>query len=177
MWVTPVDVIDEELITVAAWNQNLVDNVVYLANPPVCILRDSDGQTIANSTETTLNFDTEVADAWGMHSAGTPSRITIGVRGNYVISATVSWASGAGTSRYIRIVKNGSATILKGLRRMNTTATLTQTLTGVVNLAAGDYITCVVHQNSGGDLAVDDFDNLPRFSAVWVSDNAFTDPT
>ena len=116
----------------------------------------SANQSIANSTDTALTFDSEFFDTDSFHSTVTnTSRLTIpsGKGGKYLLSGAISWGGGGGTIRAIKIYKNGSV--------LNQISQFAGTNDGSINpaanvyeLVATDYLEVYVRQNSGGNLDV-----------------------
>jgi hypothetical protein len=114
-------------------------------------------QSIANSTDVQITFETETFDTNGLHSTSTnPSRFTAVKAGYYQVSVTVDWAVNATGIREVSIRKNGS-TVSGNVTQAVTTATrpTRQTHSDIVSLAVGDYIEANVVQTSGGALNID----------------------
>ncbi len=127
-------------------------------------------QSLANSTETAITYNTEEFDTDGFHSTSTnTSRFTIpsGKAGKYFVMATASTAN-AGGIRQISILKNGTTPV----NRLLITAVSgfeTQLNTScVVNLAVGDYVECAIFQNSGGSINAVANQESQRFSLVYL---------
>jgi hypothetical protein len=117
-------------------------------------VRHSVDQAAANGAYTTLSFDTELSDVSAMHAAGTPARLTAVTAGVYIIGASVQFANSAVGMRQLTLFLN-STTYFATLDALpNTSFGHTMTVTGLMVLAAGDYVTCQVYQNSGGSLNV-----------------------
>jgi hypothetical protein len=105
--------------------------------------------SVANITPTCLPFDSEWADVPGWHSTATnPSRITVGLTGWYVISATVQYQSDAAGNRFTIISYNGVTEIAAtGGSYPTQTNRLLVNLSTLYYLTAGDYIElCVYHE-------------------------------
>ena len=75
------------LVTAAVWNQDVVDNVTFLANAPGCRAFHNTTNSITSGTEMTLAFNSEQFDNDGMHSMSVNTeRITITTAGVYVFT-------------------------------------------------------------------------------------------
>jgi hypothetical protein len=110
--------------------------------------------SIANSTNTTVSFDTEEYDTDGYHSTTVNnSRITIpaGKGGYYLVIATTDFAQNSTGARGNSIKINGTE---KGYTAItpNTTEGAVYNNSVIVSLSVGDYIEMQVRQTSGGAL-------------------------
>lgn len=113
-------------------------------------------QTIANSTNTALTFDSEFFDTDGFHSTSTnTSRITIpaGLGGKYsIVSTALTWDINGSGKRGLGIYKNGVA-ITSSLEIIPSSSIyVSNSISTVLDLAAGDYIELYAIQTSGGNL-------------------------
>jgi hypothetical protein len=121
-----------------------------------CALYKSGNQTISNSANNTLTWDSEHFDTNTFHSTSSNTeRITIpsGKDGYYLFTAAVRFNTNSTGRRYIELFKNGSAS--------STAVMETQpgqynhnVLAFVVSAVATDYFTLDAHQSSGGNLDV-----------------------
>ena len=112
---------------------------------------NSTDQSIANSTNTTLTWNTESFDVDGYHSTATnTSRFTIptGKTGYFLFTANIGWSNNSTGIRQVFFLKNGTpiATI------ESTTSSpgfVEQSPSITVSLSAADYLEIRVWQNSG----------------------------
>ena len=122
-----------------------------------CSLTKSANQSISNTTNTAITFDTELEDTDSFHSTVTnTSRITIpaGKAGFYLISGQINYASNATGVRHGNIYKNGSllsAAWLMGATNGDWTG---GSVSQIVELAVNDYVELFAYQNSGGNLNI-----------------------
>ncbi len=131
------------------------------------VVAGGDGETIAAAVELTANesipnnaltavpWDVEDYDLGDFWDAGSPTRLTVpaGGGGMYHVSCSAEFASSSGGTRVWEIWLNGSRGALRyALPTPGSTATPAMAIQGVLNLAGGDYVECVVYQNSGGAL-------------------------
>ena len=66
-------------------------DLASVAAPPLCIVRSTANQSLANATDTAITFDTEHVDALGMHSTSSNTdRITVVTPGRYLGKANSS---------------------------------------------------------------------------------------
>lgn len=121
-----------------------------------CALTQSSAQSISNSTQTDLTFDTETFDTDAYHSTSSnTTRITIpsGKGGYFLVTARVAYASNSTGSRGLWLLKNGATYLGTSFGQPASTGDLTTIqINQIVNLAVGDYITMNAYQSSGGSL-------------------------
>ena len=134
-----------------------------------CRLTHSATQSIANSTQTPLTFDTETFDTDSMHDASNPTRITFTTAGKYLINANWTWGANTSGFRRGRIRVGGSLVI--GMVQTVTPAAGNprMTLSCIYGFDADEYVELVVDQDSGGALIVSS-ESLysPIFSAIKI---------
>jgi len=121
-----------------------------------CSLRQSSGQSISNTTQTDLNFDTEDFDTDAYHSTSTnTNRITIpaGKSGYFVVTARIGYNNNRTGTRVGWLLKNGSTYLSSTFVQPNSSDPTTVTTATVVSLVATDYITMNAYQSSGGSLS------------------------
>ncbi|MCA1572362.1 MAG: hypothetical protein LC798_19080 [Chloroflexi bacterium] len=140
--------------TAAQLNQDLRDNVSFLANPPACRVYHSTTQNVTTGGGgATLLCDTEDYDTAGMHSTSVNTqRITITTAGLYVITAAVKWSANATSFRVIDLYKNGSNSNVSVVQMNAGAATTNQILTSQRKLAVNDYLHLQAYQESGSTL-------------------------
>lgn len=120
-----------------------------------CRVRRSTDQSIPNSTNTVIIFDTEDFDNDTMWEGVTnPQNITIRTAGIYLINAEVHWETALGSNFYriIYINHSGDGILSQSLFYGSTVGTLRLYMpTSVVySCAIGDVLTLSVYQNTGG---------------------------
>jgi hypothetical protein len=139
-----------------------------------CALYSASSQTISNSVQTAVTWDSERFDTDGFHSTSTnTSRITIptGKGGKYLFVWNHHWHGSATGERYTQLYKNGSATdMIDGGKRnnFNVNAGNTQGAAQIVNAVAGDYFEVFAQQTSGGNLGVTVANEYNQFSCVYL---------
>ncbi len=150
--------------------------VKFLYNPPrVSLFKDINAQSVANDAAlafgTTIGWDGEEYDDFGMHAAGTSANIVIPVTGLYYVSAKVWFTGNATGVRYIQCFNSTTSTILGYTRLLATggTANIDLSWSRDVQLAEGDVIQVKATQNSGVSLPLIIGDpSLCNFQARWV---------
>jgi hypothetical protein len=121
-----------------------------------CRIERTSNQVITNNSWQSASYhaiDWEVKPSWisSQWSSGTPGRLTCQVAGVYVIVAQYRFAANATGQRGVAIQVN--AVSQGGVTQVAFSTLDTQLLhTCIKSLAVGDYATCLVFQNSGGDL-------------------------
>lgn len=137
-------------------------------------------QSISNTTFTTLAFNSEATtgfDTEAMHDLVTNnSRITIVTPGVYLVGASVDFAANATGVRLVVLHRfasgGGGDTAIASVDgvTIGTVDDHSMSLVTAYAMAAGDYFTLQVWQNSGGALNVPASSAYsPEFWAVWVS--------
>ena len=115
-------------------------------------------QTILTGSTTTLTFNTEDWDTSGFHdNVVNNDRLTVpvGLAGKYLVTFNVTFDSSAAGSRIVGVHKNGSGIYITDSRDGTSGGFGTSvSISGFVSLAVGDFITGIVHQNSGGNIDV-----------------------
>lgn len=160
-----------EIVTAANMNQQVRDNISFLANPPACrVYNNANISTTSGASALALTFNSERYDTDGMHSTSVNTdRITINTAGLYVITADVWFASNATGRRAAFVNLNGIVTITGLVISATNGDDTDMNLATTYKLAAGDYLQVLVQQNSGGALNVRGVGNVsPEFSATWV---------
>lgn len=162
------------LVTAAVWNQDVVDNVAFLANPPACRVRRTTAQSINNNTETAITFDAERYDTDGMHSTSSnTSRITINTAGIYTIGATLELAAATDYSRWYVTIKLNATTYLALWQDQDpgtANGGRNVTITTDYKFAAADYVELYVLQQNGAAAARNINSSAafsPEFYARW----------
>jgi len=110
-------------------------------------------EVISNSSATFIpwdsaNYDTE-GTSTGFWDSGSATRLTIRVTGIYLVIGQISWETGTGTSKQIRLKLNGGST---AIAFMNGIAKDTQErVIWTGSLTAADYLEIEVTHNVGSD--------------------------
>jgi len=119
----------------------------------------SANQSIPNTTDTMLSWDTEQWDTNAIHAAGSPTRMTVptGYGGKWRVSGQIVTGSGSGGveisiyvngTRYVAGTPNFASPQLSSSRGAFVTMNLE------LNLSAADYVQLECWQNSGGSLNI-----------------------
>jgi hypothetical protein len=119
-------------------------STVAIPNNSVTVVSFSGGTVDFNSTVPAPVYD----------DMGQPTRFTAPVAGRYMAFCFATWAANSTGKRQINMGMNSFATI--GPSQTNVAPTgnaQTQTITGIFNMAANDYVQFSAFQNSGGNLS------------------------
>jgi hypothetical protein len=127
-----------------------------------CALNNSADITVSNGAITQLTFNGELFDTNTMHdNAVNNERITVpaGQGGYYLWTTKLTWASNGTGSRQFIPFKNGTrqggGSGPKGYDSLFEADGFTGvSVTFVIQLSAGDYVSMAVYQDSGGNLNV-----------------------
>ena len=170
---------------------NLADNFAFTgtvtgaggANTPAFKARLSSDQTVADSTDTTIAFNTEKFDLGGCYN-NTGSTVTLNgistpaysfapnVAGKYFVygGARFTSASGSGTLAYVLLNKNGTNSFL-GIS--DYVPYVGQNVGGIVEMnGSSDVLKLTVYQNTGSSKTIigssNDADDLANFGAFKI---------
>lgn len=166
------------LVTAANWNQDVVANVSFLANPPKCKLRHSSdidipasGSVVLGVTAgTTTVFNTEIFDTDNMHSTSTNlGYISVNTAGTYLVGFHVRWSGGSTAGQ--RVLRIDRQTTLLGLNTVTaSTDTTDQSLAVLSTASTSDFFRAVVAQNGSTAVDITAGDEFsPVFWAIWKS--------
>lgn len=129
----------------------------------------SSDQTISNTTDTAVIFDTEVHDYGACWISSTGTRLTAPIKGVYSIGGNVQFAAGgAATTRQVYVRVNGDSNkracweYVQGTNALERIGCSTN-----YELDEGDYIELMVYQNSGGNLDINA--NNEAFPHAWLT--------
>ncbi|MGY0232749.1 hypothetical protein [Longispora urticae] len=140
--------------------------------PPLVLVQQSVAQSVPNATFTGITFTgTDIKDTDGMHNpAVNPSRFTAVTAGWYLVQATLSYAANSTGLRIVGFMLNADG-VVHYAQQLPTVTTggsaTTLTTSGMVLLAAGQYVEVVGYQTSGGGLNTGT--NETRFQALYIS--------
>lgn len=172
-YVTPRTWSTGDDVTAARANQDLRDNVAFLATSPSCrVFNSANISHTTTATDQFLTFNSERFDTDTMHStASLTGRIVFTTAGKYLVGGDIEFAANATGQRGIGIRLNATTYIAAG-PLVNAAAAGTTRLTIVTyyQFAAADYVELAAYQSSGGVLNVVASGNYtPEFWASWQS--------
>ncbi len=164
--------VDRGGITTLQW----VDPSGVLAevtHPPTAHVFHSTTQTIASASFTNMSMDSEDFDTDTMHDTSTnTNRLTATTAGKYLVYGKLQFAAHATGTRIIGIQVNGAGTIYR-LGEATPSGSIGSLLHGSIQfvLAAGDYVSLIGYQSSGGDLALGNASRVAanEFGMFWVA--------
>ena len=120
-----------------------------------CALKRTTDASIADSTWTTITYDSEVYDTDAFHSTTTnTSRITIptGKGGKYQVFANIIFSGNTTGNRSVSLLVNGAETFRAYGTRPDATSASNYLLQTTDTFNAGDYLEIRIFQGSGGSL-------------------------
>jgi len=132
---------------------------------------------IANGVYTPLNLLLESFDNAAIHhnqpnyDMDVPERFIAPIAGVYHVDAGVYWGGNTTGTRFLGIAVNGvpwCKFCYSAADERPAAAELTQSVSALIQLNAGDYVVAVVEQGSGGDVTLDKFDGRTHLSMYWV---------
>lgn len=125
-----------------------------------CKVYNSTTQSVADSTETTVTFDSEVFDTDGFHSTSSNTgrmTIPVGLSGKYLVIAYLAFQDNSTGFRGALLYKNGSANAERAVRTQPVGVSgwdTTVVLTEILDLAANDYIEVKAYQDNTTNVAL-----------------------
>ncbi len=125
-------------------------------------LRRTANQSIADTTETNVSFDTENVDTDGFWASGATSTVPTGMGGLYVVGANAIWAgppAGLANYSYLQLTVSGN------FWRSDNISTRASVCTPALQLDAGASMSVQVYQSSGSSINLTDC----QFSATRIS--------
>jgi hypothetical protein len=124
-----------------------------IASPPAANVGRTASQAVANNTVTTIAFTAEAFDSANLHDTTNNTRLTAPVAGLYQISANIKWGGvNPAGSRSLSILKNGAVELEDARAAFD--GVLSQSVTGLISMAAGDFAEVQVFQDSGTSLSL-----------------------
>jgi hypothetical protein len=129
--------------------------VVEQSEMSSALVRMSANQTIPASTQTVVDWGSEVHDDAGYWDAGSPSRLTVPAGVDVVIlTAYAAFPNNNTGDRWIEIRKNGSDTVAGMMLPESPVSDNDRVYaqSPPLKVVAGDYFEVLVWQGSGGDL-------------------------
>jgi hypothetical protein len=162
-------------------NTELRDYVNFLTNPPIArVTAQGTAQTIptGSGTWTSVQFPTNTVDTYGGWASGSNTRYTAQRAGLYLIAglASVAEASPWAGYRAVRLLQTfaaGGTQAYAGWTTLPQTAGGTGTAiyaTGLIRMAAGDYVETQMQHTQGAALTLNNLaNNSSRMIAVWMA--------
>lgn len=161
----------DNAVTASKVSDGSLGTTEFSSSIPAAHVLHSTTQSIADSTNTTLAFDTEQYDTANTHDNSTNnSRLIAPVTGIYALNAFVQWQPGAGSAgtRVVTISKNGGPRLgANGGFAVTGGGSESTTVTPIVRLEAGEYVEAIVYQTSGGSVDVNASD--AELSMTWLA--------
>lgn len=154
-------------------NNNLTLKESWLDGRGVAVrVYDSAGYTTSNGVEYDLTFDSEYFDTRGMHStASNTGRLTAVVTGYYLVTCQIRWGYDVDGKRQMSIKNQAGTVLLNDVRPPLTPTNIRTDQSGsvLVQLDAGEYVTCHGTQTAGGNLDLEAASAYcPVFSATLI---------
>lgn len=119
--------------------------LVYLAAPD---------QSIATSTYTKIEMQTEDFDLANEYDPVTNFRFTAQRAGKYAVSIILRLGNPTADKTFYGVIYLNGASILSVGTHMSSTGSISAAFAGVMDLAANDYLECFAWQDCGGNKSV-----------------------
>jgi len=122
--------------------------------------------SVPNNASTDLTFDSERYDTNSIHSTVTNTgRLTCQTAGKYVITGSIAWDTNTTGIRSMGVYLNNTTWLTLANQSPIAGDNTRMSVSTIYTLAAADYVTLRVYQNSGGALNVIAAGNFsPEFS-------------
>ena len=135
-----------------------------------CRVYNSVVQSIPNTTETTILYDTERWDNGGLHSTSSNTgRLTAVKAGKYLIVLNVFFAANATGTRLLAIYHSAPLAIAACSQPGNAALPQSFSVSTIYHLAANEYVYATAQQTSGGALNLSGPPGTgPEFSMQWI---------
>lgn len=158
-----------ELMTASKLNSYLRDAVGFLLARPYATLTHTLAQSIPDSTNTALSFNTEVADTDNGHSTtSTISRYVVQTAGIWTVTGSVPWNLNAVGKRECFVRTNGAFEFSSSAIVVGANVRCSLSVTDKVACSVGDYIEIVGWHNGGAGITIDPtFHGGQRFHLIW----------
>lgn len=169
-YTVPLTAVAAAKLTSAQWNASVRDNILFLANPPACRVRNIASTSVADSSTPILTFDTERYDTDGMHSTSLDTdRITFNTAGLYLVTLSGRFATATDYLSAFASIQHSDLTVLA----KDSAGTFTDngidldlSVATVYKFAVAEYVLAKVGQNNGAN-AARNFSGA-EFSATWL---------
>jgi hypothetical protein len=161
-WTVPKTWVTAEMVTAAMLNTYVRDNLTAIRDQVSSKMRRSSAaanQSIPNTTETRVSFDTVDWDTVGTIADTTNNRLNFPISGKYVIGCGLRWTSNANGHREIKMwyhdsVANTNVCIDHDASEAVSSLLPVLSTDTVFDCKAGDYVYLTGWQNSGGALTI-----------------------
>jgi len=173
-YTTPTTRANGEYIGPTIWNNDVVENIKFLANPPACRIYRATNQSIPDNVETAISFSNARWNTDNMWTVGSPTRVTINTAGLYVITFTALVESAGDYALVFGNLRvNGTSHLLIGptLRTTGITTTPAVFASTIWKFAVADYVEATVQQDNTTNVArnVIPFENgSPELAVTWI---------
>jgi hypothetical protein len=150
----------------SAWTQ-----IGATASVPAARVYHSANQSIANTTDVALAFNSERFDTDMIHDVTVNNtRLTCKTAGKYLIVAQARFALNATGFRRLQLKVNGSATIAQFNVAASSADATELIVTTLWEMAVNDYVEVLAYQTSGGALNIEQGNAFsPEFGMVQVA--------
>ena len=142
----------------ATLNSAGTNTLTGISNTPAWMVNLSSSQNVSTSTNTVINFDTEVLDSAGAYDPSN-GRFTVpsGQAGKYYVYAQLMRNNFFNSRYLVKIRVNDTQKIAAEDRNTDTGGTTFQTVqvAGILDLSVGDYVNVSLFQDSGDSSGAD----------------------
>lgn len=150
----PVTMVTGTVVTAPIWNQDVVDNTIFLHSPPGALASNSSNVTVSTGVETVLNFDTEEFDVNDCFDAGGQTdRLVAPIDGIYYMMGTFGFSVIDVISRATIFHSNGER-LFHDTGHPDGAITQGHNTAGMWKMNAGEYIRLFAYHERGSDATI-----------------------
>lgn len=142
-------------LSAADWNTKVRDSIEDVAKPKRCKVNRTTAFSIPNNVNTAITWVNEEWDSDSMWAPGAPTLIQAPHTGLYLATLSLQFAIAAAGARHFGITKNGLTYVASFNGVGSATWFIGGTVSGLVQLLAGDNVQASAYQNSGAALNID----------------------
>lgn len=171
---TPNTYVTGQVFTNTVWNQDVVNDTIFLHSPPGCRVRNTNSVVISTGVETALTWNTEVFDNAALFDlSGQNDRITAPVDGLYFMMGGISWVNVNVLGRLTIYHSNGER-LFHDSTHPDGVVVQDQNTSGYWYMSAGEYIRLFAYQNSGANRTISADSDTPgssipqTFGMHWI---------
>lgn len=126
-----------------------------------CHVSLSDDQNISATTETKIEFDTELYDPQTEFAS---YKYTASTAGKYFISLCVHWEASADTKVHIAYIKVNGSAVTQSAKHGSNTNPISTDVAMIIDLDANDYVEGYVYHDVAGGVDVDGSASLTKLT-------------
>lgn len=151
-------------------NQQLSQPVAFLSRKPMFQGAQQTAQSIADSTSTPVNLDTEISDPWQMHNFGSPANVTVpyACDGVWLVQGSIPYAVSTNGAYFAAQLSYNVNDIITGEIMQGPNSRVVPAVADLIAANAGDTFQLVAKQTTTA--ALDTWVSTPSTPKVAYAD-------